>query len=353
MFKYLAVLCLVVLVSGDLIRIPLQKDETPKSRLQRLANRIRPNRIQNRDGHVELDNYQDDSYYGEITIGTPPQKFKVLFDTGSSNLWVPSTECDASDEACKKHAKYNHKKSSTYKKNGEDFSIQYGTGSLTGFLQTFAEAKSQPGSTFVDAKFDGILGLGFQQIAVDNVVPVFYNMVSQRLVDEPIFSFYLNRKIGASPGGQLMFGGSDRSLYKGEFTYVPVTQEGYWQFNLDKAEVDGNILCENCDAIADSGTTLIAGPVDAIYEIYEAIGADMYGNVDCDSKLPAVDFVLGGKTFRLDGEDYIQKEVQDGETYCFAGFEMNDFWILGDVFMGKFYTEFDLGKKRVGFAEAV
>ena len=64
--------------------------------------------------------------------------------------------------------------------------------------QTFGEATEQPGETFVDAKSDGILGMAYSSIAEDGVTPVFYNMVSQHLVNKPIFAFYLDRFVSLS-----------------------------------------------------------------------------------------------------------------------------------------------------------
>lgn len=59
--------------------------------------------------------------------------------------------------------------------------------------QIFGEATKQPGITFIAAKFDGILGMAYPRISVNNVVPVFDNLMQQKLVEKNIFSFYLNR----------------------------------------------------------------------------------------------------------------------------------------------------------------
>ncbi|XP_042520313.1 aspartic proteinase-like [Macadamia integrifolia] len=246
---------------------------------------------------VALKNYMDAQYFGEIAIGSPPQKFTVIFDTGSSNLWVPSAKCYFS-VACYFHSKYKSSQSSTYKKNGKPAEIHYGTGAISGFFsldhvkvgdlvvkdQEFIEASREPSITFLVAKFDGILGLGFKEISVGGAVPVWYNMVDQGLVKEPVFSFWINRNTEEEEGGEIVFGGVDPNHYTGEHTYVPVTQKGYWQFDMGDVLIDGKstgFCTGGCVAIADSGTSMLAGPTTIITEINHAIGASGVVSQQC------------------------------------------------------------------------
>ncbi|KAF8076439.1 aspartic peptidase A1 [Lyophyllum atratum] len=324
-------------------------------------------------GHpVALNNFMNAQYYSEITLGTPPQTFKVILDTGSSNLWVPSTKCTSI--ACFLHSKYDATASSTYKENGTQFSIQYGSGSMEGFVsqdvlsigdltieeQDFAEALKEPGLAFAFGKFDGILGLGYDTISVNHITPPFYNMVNQGLLDEPVFSF----RVGSSEEdpGEAIFGGIDSSAYTGKITYVPVRRKAYWEVELEKVAFgDDEVELENTGAAIDTGTSLIALPTDMAEMLNTQIGAKKSWNgqyqVDCSKvpDLPELSFYFGGKAYPLKGSDYIL-EVQGTCISAFTGMDINlpggSLWIIGDVFLRKYFTVYDLGRNAVGFANA-
>ncbi|XP_071557356.1 lysosomal aspartic protease-like [Temnothorax nylanderi] len=325
---------------------------------------------------VPLINCDNIQYYGNIEIGTPPQKFTVLFDTGSSDLWVPSKNCNVKqpNTGCLSSNKYDGTNSSTYLPRNGTFYISYGSSDVSGYLcndnviiaglkvvsQTFGVAVNYSRKTSFVNKFDGIMGMGYPSLSKTGGTPVFKNMVDQGVVSRPVFSFYLSRDLSVAMGSELILGGSNPVHYEGEFTYVDVTQEAYWQFTMDKVQIRDEILCANgCQTLVDTGSLLISGPPLAIAVIWREIGV-INNTVNCDeiSNLPDINFVIGGKTFRLAGEDYILKHSYESGipgVICVPAFEpqFNGIkWILGTVFISRYYTEFDMGNNRVGFATA-
>ena len=89
-----------------------------------------------KEENVIIRDLQNAQYYGTLEVGTPPQKFQVVFDTGSADLWVPSTTCPTASMNCNGKTVFDSTKSSSYEdvKPGakSDFSIVYGSGSVTG-----------------------------------------------------------------------------------------------------------------------------------------------------------------------------------------------------------------------------
>merc|ERR1712025_635097 len=159
-------------------------------------------------------------------------------------------------------------------------------------------------------KFDGILGLGFNTISAYHIPTPFEQMVSQKLISEPKFAFYLPDD--ASAKGELVLGGIDKSHYTGELVSVPLTNESYWEVALDGMKFgDSALVTSSMKAIIDSGTSLLAGPKDMVSKIATAAGAKSIAGkeyvVDCSkvSSLPDLYITLGGKPFKLVASDYI------------------------------------------------
>lgn len=326
------------------------------------------------DHPVPISNFLNAQYFSDISIGTPPQEFKVVLDTGSSNLWVPSSECNSI--ACYLHSKYDHSSSSTYKKNGSSFEIRYGSGELSGFVsqdtfqigdlkvknQDFAEATSEPGLAFAFGRFDGIMGLGYNTISVNGIIPPFYSMLDQGLLDEPVFSFYLSDTNDESSESEAMFGGVNTDHYTGKLTKIPLRRKAYWEVDLDAITFgDDTAEMDDTGVILDTGTSLIALPSTMAELLNKEIGAKKSYNgqytVECDKRdsLPDLTFTLTGHNFTIGPYDYIL-EVQGSCISSFMGMDFPEpvgpLAILGDAFLRKWYSVYDLGTNSVGLAKA-
>uniref|UniRef100_A0A8C5GS61 Renin n=1 Tax=Gouania willdenowi TaxID=441366 RepID=A0A8C5GS61_GOUWI len=338
------------------------KDHRPDMFNRRYAQCFPPGTPSLRLGRSSERVYNFMDYFGEISLGIPEQNFSVVLDTGSADLWVPSSYCVS--QACALHRRFKAFESSSFHHDGRMFGIHYGSGHLLGVMgrdtlkiggltainQEFGESVYEPGATFVLAKFDGVLGLGFPSLAEILGNPVFDNMMAQKIVDKPVFSFYLSRSLRASV---LLLGGIDESLYNGPINWIPLTSKGYWQIKMDSVSVQGvSSFCpRGCQAIVDTGTSLIAGPTNDSFLLQQLIGATPTNIgeflIDCSrvSSLPHVTFALGGVDYTLTAEHYVRRAV-DIVT------PEGPLWILGDVFLRRFYSVFDRGQERVGLAVA-
>ncbi|KAK5704377.1 aspartic proteinase precursor [Elasticomyces elasticus] len=325
-------------------------------------------------GHpVAVSNFLNAQYFSDIAIGTPPQEFKVVLDTGSSNLWVPSQDCGSI--ACYLHSKYDHSGSSTYKKNGSEFEIRYGSGELSGYIsqdtvqigdlklkdQLFAEATAEPGLAFAFGRFDGIMGLGYDTISVNHITPPFYTMIDQGLLDEPVFAFYLG-DTNSGEDSEAIFGGINKDHYTGEMTKIPLRRKAYWEVDLDAITFGGQTAeIEATGAILDTGTSLIALPSTLAELLNKEIGAKKGYNgqytVECTARdsLPDLTFTLTGHNFTIGPYDYIL-EVQGSCISSFMGFDIPEpagpLAILGDAFLRQWYSVYDLGNNAVGLAKS-
>lgn len=221
--------------------------------------------------------------------------------------------------------------------------------------QDFAEATEEPGLAFAFGKFDGILGMGYDTISVQGMVPPFYNMVDQKLIDEPIFAFFLDDTDGAS---EVVFGGVDKDHYTGKITNIPLRRKAYWEVDFDSIAIGDEVAeLEETGAILDTGTSLIALPGALAGMINKQIGAKKGYNgqytLDCAARdsLPDVTFNLAGYNFSITAYDYT---LEAGGSCISAFFELPglNLAILGDSFLRPWYSVYDLGRGSVGIAQA-
>ena len=295
---------------------------------------------------------------------------------------------------CRAHPRFDPAQSSSFRPRDDTLEIRFGTGRIRGAMgedtlhlgsgvrvdhQAFGRITSEQGAVFERIGFSGILGLAFPAMATRGATPVFDNMwsrgshpngVQNLSLSYPAFSFYYSAY--PNQNSAVFFGPPDPDYYSGDFVYVSVIERRYWALPLESVTLSThpsvNFCYGECKVALDTGTSLITGPSGAALRLLDVLGV----RSDCGNQRSLPDIVFGfrgGVQLTLKPEDYVirhplpdsrQRLAQGtGEITCKAGVMGLDvppprgpLWVLGDVFLRRYYTLFDRGHDRVGFATA-
>jgi len=313
----------------------------------------------------------DGVWYGEISVGSPPKTFTVVFDTGSADLFLPGKGCTTN---CSGHTLYDPSESSTSSNLGTTFSLPQGQNEtvsgelysdtiiIAGFLatgQTLGVAEKYSQALEVSHfPADGILGMAFESISAFHAPSVVETLITQGQIKSE-FSFKL-----AVSGSELYMGGTNTDLYTGGLTYTPVTNESFWQVTVDAMLRDGESVLSNFAAAIDTGSNVIYLSQEAAQAFYSvnggknatlAPGSSHYTHYTfpCNN-FPSVAFTIGGTSFKMSKESLDLGPVSLNSADCvgsIVGSDIaKDLAIIGTAFLTNVYTSFDVGNKRVGFA---
>jgi saccharopepsin len=319
------------------------------------------------------------AYFGEIGVGTPLQKFVVVFDTGSGNLLIPSEDCFAA--ACEMHSRFVPGRSSTYKelncdkdtplKNGhatDQVTIEFGTGEIIGIcmqdnvcLGNLCSTASLISSTaesdhpFSFFGFDGIFGLAPQNMAQGPDYSLHNLMARNNILADPIFSVFLSNTDKET--SEITFGAIKKEQMTSDMFWVPVkSSASFWEVQIQDITINNEQthICDNCRVAVDTGTSELAGPPWIIKQLANKL--DVRSDCSNFGQLPKLGFAIGSHVLNLEPHDYVDRR---SERFCEVSLMSVDIppprgpiFIFGIPFLQKFFTAFDLKNSRIGFASA-
>jgi hypothetical protein len=339
-------------------------------------------------------------YYGEVAVGTPPQTFTVIFDTGSGHLLVPSAQCESA--ACKSHKSFLAKNSNTSMpvgwadeplKRAEDESdrdtkvINFASGDCVGQFTRdrvclggsklfcadadFIEMIEESDDPFKDASWDGVLGLGqsISDAAEFNIFGVLSQSATPKM-SSAIFAVYLGRHV--SDDAEITFGSVREERMASPLTWVDVSEEGYWQFSFEDFLIDGKPtgLCQkydkhHCQAVLDTGSSLMMGPKADLDQLLVLLHFGNSTTQNCTPetfRYPKLGFKIAGKNFEMEPDDYMDRSRDETTPkdmeLCWAHLMpigdtgRGPIVVLGMPFLRTFYTAYNMKDKKIGIAVA-
>jgi hypothetical protein len=320
------------------------------------------------------------AYFGRVDVGNPSQSFWVVFDTGSGNLLLPGHDCNS--EACRMHAKYNYRHSSTASRvrcdgseralpnadaAGDEVTIVFGTGEIWGrciqdkvcigatcITASFISATFETKSPFESFTFDGVLGLSLLPMSQGKHFNMVQRLDTEQALHQTLFSVFLSDS--DLEESEITFGTIRPEKMASELVWVPVARDtGYWEVQITDITIDNHPqeLCSDCYVAVDTGTSELAGPSSVI----ATLAARLNVLVDCSNfdKLPRLGFLIGGSILNLEPNDYIDVS-RDGCQVSLMHLDVpppkGPLFVFGIPFLQKYYTVYDGVNKQVGFAEA-
>ncbi|EIN12788.1 acid protease [Punctularia strigosozonata HHB-11173 SS5] len=356
---------------------------------------------------TELIEFQEDfidiAYYVNVTVGTPPQSFLVIADTGSSDFWLGAPGSIGINNV------FDPSSSSTYDPSTIPINLQYGEGFFNGYAgsdtvlvagftipHAVVESGTVNSSAFEFRQLSGIMGFAWQGLAASGSANFMEQLVGTNTLSEPVVSFHLGRGVDgiiADPnpfnstlksGSSITIGGTDTSTFTGDITHYAIVSEAHWVVQADGMSV-GNTLVSGTagiQAMMDTGTSLVSMPDDAFTALASALHAHIDKTtgtmwVNCSSTLPPVALRLGGKDYAFAVEDLVtevqpvessemaqQVGLKQGSLACLlpfmAGQDTSELGqgttpmiIFGDTFLKSYTSVFDYGNKSVGLAASV
>lgn len=330
-------------------------------------------------------NNEETLYFMNATIGTPPQRFRLHLDTGSSDLWVNVPEsklCSENGAPCSVSGTYSARDSSTYTYINSDFNITYvdGSGSSGDYVADTIKIgdvslrDQQFGLGYISSSQEGILGIGYpinEVFAQYNGGRTYPNIPQSLLnnghINTNAYSLWLN-DLDAS-AGSILFGGVNTGKFTGSLKTVPIikTHGIHAEFIIALTAVGRNgktgSIARNqaIPALLDSGSSLMYLPNDITQSIYDAVGAS-YDNsqgaafVDCDlaNSDDTIDFTFSSPTIRVAmNELVIEAGVDRGRPVCILGIGPagSSTPVLGDTFLRSAYVVYDMTANEISLAQ--
>eukprot|EP00357_Protocruzia_adherens_P028493 CAMPEP_0114983644 /NCGR_PEP_ID=MMETSP0216-20121206/6817_1 /TAXON_ID=223996 /ORGANISM="Protocruzia adherens, Strain Boccale" /LENGTH=371 /DNA_ID=CAMNT_0002345655 /DNA_START=21 /DNA_END=1136 /DNA_ORIENTATION=- len=327
-------------------------------------------------GVVDLGNKNNLSYYGQIGFGKNTQTGEinwapVIFDTGSSWLWVATEGCECSGVGS---GVYVNLKDTDFKSSNQEVKLAYGKGQGQGELGTMtiylteevsyahqAMIGMQSDSGFNGGYTSGIFGLS-HKAGANNTPTLIDNLYANGTIAQKLFTISLRNESQQSliTVGEVSY---TNVVAGAEFKYVNLnltsSDKYYYTFLVDEVQL-GSTTASNHYAIADTGTSLLCIPptlADPFFEDSAFDGCDNQNGLricECSarSSFPSLKFTIGGTVYEITNEEYL---IED-QGYCVVGIETitppGGLIVLGDIFLRNVVAVFDLGNETVGFAPA-